>query len=62
MTKEEKQKRLDSIVERIAFSHEDFVGVVQDLDEIGRTISAEHLRDIICDLENLLYDLRNSRK
>ena len=62
MTKEEKAKILDSIVERIMFAHEEFVGVVQDLEDIGKTKSAEQLRDIINSIEELRYNLRNSLK
>ena len=62
MTKQEKQKRLDRIVESIMLAHEDFIGLAHDLDGIDRKASAEHLRDIVTAIEVLRYDLRNTAK
>ena len=52
MTRSKRNAQLDRIVGQIMTAHEDFVGYVQDLDEIGYHADAESLRDIITMIED----------
>ena len=53
---------VEKIVEEIRLAHENFVAYAEDLETVGRKISAENLRDIINAIENLKYVLTHSIK
>lgn len=57
-----KKAIVGKIIEEIRLAHENFIAYAEDLETVGRKISAENLRDIINAIENLQYDLTHSVK
>jgi hypothetical protein len=58
MTNADRFRSALEVHDKLSVTHEDFVGYILALDDAGLTTAAESLRDILCDLENWLHNIR----